>query len=281
MLTLDLFIDLGLFSVRTFTALIGAAAAVGLAALIGSALRRRETHPLHWLDAGLGGLFGGVVGARLFHVLLNMAYFRDHTGEAFNLRAGGLNWHGAFYGALLGLWLAARWRRVPFRPLTDALTLALPVGVMAGWAGCLASACGFGAEVWTLADFPAWVVSEQADIFGVVVPRYNVQQFGIWLGAGLLVVAALIMLPQRLAGYRLWLVSALTGAGIFVLGFFRGDGAASFLPNLTSDQVLDMSVFAFSVLMTTALVLDTVRNRRRRAVSESEPVATDQEGRSS
>jgi len=241
------FIDLGLFSVRTFTALIAAATLVGLALLVAAARRRGEP-PLRWLDAGLGGLAGGVIGARLLHVLLNLAYFKDHAAEALSLRAGGLSAHGALYGALLGVWLAARWRRVPFRAVADVLALLWPLGMIAAWAGCLAASCGYGAEVRTLADFPAWAVGETADIYGTLAPRYNTQQFGLWLGAGLLILAGLLTLAGWLRGYRLWLILALSAAGLFVLGFFRGDGAPGPLPNLTWDQALDLSVIVLSVV---------------------------------
>lgn len=249
------FINLGLFSVRTFTALIGGAVLIGVIALVGTIRRspssaaRRERAMLHGLDAALLGVLGGVTGARLLHVLLNLAYFNDHFAEAFSLRAGGLSWHGAVYGGLLGIWLACRWRKHPLQPVTDVLALVLPPGMMAAWAGCWASACAYGAEVWTLADHPAWAVSERADIFGVVLPRYNVQLFGVWLGAGLLALAALLTLTGWLRGYRLGLILALAGAGMFGLGYFRGDGAA-FLPwpDLTWDQVLDLSLIVFSIL---------------------------------
>lgn len=247
------FIDLGPFSVRTFTALIAAAALIGLAATTAAGYfydRNRITRRslLRWLDAGLGALLGGVIGARLLHVILTWGYFVDHLAEIPNIRAGGLSWHGALYGGLIGLALVARRRGVPFRPLADALALVWPVGVMAAWAGCWASACGYGAEVWTLADFPTWAVSERPDIFGVVAPRYNVQTFGVGLGAILLTAILLIALVGQLRGYRLWLVLALTGAGMFVLGFFRGEIVPSPLPNVSQDQLLDLSVIALSVV---------------------------------
>src|SRR5688500_2929025 len=56
-----------------------------------------------WVDACIGALVGGAVGARLAHVLLNWDYFAEHSGEIFQLRAGGLDWHGAVIGGLLGL----------------------------------------------------------------------------------------------------------------------------------------------------------------------------------
>lgn len=261
-----LFIDLGPFSIRTFTALIAAAVLLGLVSVTRAAFLRRDPRPLRWFDAGLGALIGGVIGARLFHVLLTWNYFVDHLGEIPNIRAGGLSWHGAVYGGLIGLWLVARWRDVPFRPLTDAVALIVPVGVMAVWQGCWASACGYGKEVWTLADFPAWAVSERADIFGIVAPRYNAQLFGVWLGAGLLAVIGLIALLGWLKGYRLWIILALAGAGMFILAFFRGDQVPSFLRNLTQDQLLDTSVVVFGIIT----AVGTFLSGRRSGVGEKE-----------
>lgn len=267
----SLFINLGPFSVRTFTALIGAAVLIGLAAVTVAAYRQappdRRPRPLRGFDVGLGGLLGGVIGARLLHVALAWAYFSDHFGESFNLRAGGLSWHGALFGALIGLWLAGRWRRVPFASLGDALALVWPLGMMAGWLGCWASACGYGAEVWTLADFPEWAVSERADVFGVIVPRYNAQVFGFWLGAVLLLVMVLITLSGRLRGIRLWLALVLSGAGMFFLGFFRGDGAPSLLPYLSTDQVLDLAVIALGIVAMVGVRLRASFEGRRREAS--------------
>ncbi|MBN1966345.1 MAG: prolipoprotein diacylglyceryl transferase [Anaerolineae bacterium] len=244
-------ITFGPLTVETFTALVAAAALLGLAVVTGTARRPGDSRLLPGLDVGLGGVVGGVIGARLLHVLLWWPYFRDHLSEVFKLGAGGLSWHGALYGGLIGLWLAARWqstqrRAVSLRPVRDALALAWPLGLMAGWGACWAAACGYGAEVWTLADFPTWAVSEAPDVFGFVAPRYNTQLFGVGFGAALLLVIGLLTLSGRLRDYRLWLALLLTGTGMFVLGFWRGDGLAGPLPGLTWDQVLDLSVIAVS-----------------------------------
>lgn len=243
---MDPFIDLGFFSVRTYTACIIGAVFFGLAVLFYIGYRQKQ--PLVWLDVGVLGVVGGVFGGRLLHVLFTWAYFQDHISEAFSLRAGGMNWHGALYGGLIGVALACRWRDVPFAKVTDVLAWLFPMGAVAVWAGCRASSCAYGAEVWTLADYPAWAVSEQADIYGLVAPRYNVQVFGMWVSAGLFVLMTLLSVGGRLRGSRLWLVLILTAVGQFVLGFYRGDGAAiSRVPSLSWDQGLDLSVIGFCV----------------------------------
>lgn len=241
-------LDLGLFSLPVYPALLTLAILAGFAALIRAGRSQPPRDALPWVDAGLGGLIGGLVGGRLAHVLLHAAYFRYHTAEAFDLRAGGLDWHGALAGSLIGLLLAARWRRVPLRPALAALALIWPLALILGWAACRAAACGYGAEVWTLADHPAWAVSELPDRYGDIVPRYNAQVFGMALGAALLGGMALAARRGWLRGtLRPGLALALTGAGMFAIGFFRGDGQPGPLPGLSWDQALDLGVIALGV----------------------------------
>ncbi len=236
-------LDLGLFSLPVYPALLALAIVAAFAALIRTARSQPSPAVLPWVDAGLGALIGGLAGGRLAHVLLHATYFGQHMAEAFDPRAGGLDWHGALAGALLGLLLAARWRRVPLRPALEALALIWPLGLVLGWAACRAAACGYGAEVWTLADHPAWAVSELPDLYGSVVPRYNTQGFGMLLGPILLGIVALAARRAWLRGaLRLGLALALTGAGMFTIGFFRGDGQPGPLPGLSWDQALDLGV---------------------------------------
>ena len=246
-------LHLGPLALPTYPTLLGAALVIAFGLLLW--LTRGQASILARFDAGLGALLGAVIGARLGHVLLNGAYFRQHVEEAWNLRAGGLDWHGAVLGGLVGLLLVARWRRVPLRPVLDGLALAVQLIGLSGWAGCLALPCAYGAEVWTLADFPGWVVSERPDLFNSVVPRYNTQVFGLALGAALFALVALLVGRGWLRGMRLWPVLALTGAGMFVIGFFRGDGAPGPLPNLSWDQALDLGVIALSLILAAADLL--------------------------
>ena len=50
----------------------------GIVLSIGIGLRRAALRPSTVLDAGLGACLGGVIGARIGHVLLNWAYFADN-----------------------------------------------------------------------------------------------------------------------------------------------------------------------------------------------------------
>jgi phosphatidylglycerol:prolipoprotein diacylglycerol transferase len=194
-------------------------------------------------DTYLAALIGSVVLARLGHVLLSWDYFGSNLGEAFHIELGGLNWHGAVLGGLIGLHLMARLRQMDARHLLDALTLGLPLIGLAGWWGCIASACGYGLEVPTLVNHPALAVSESPDIFGLVAPRYNTQLFGVLLSLVMLALAVVLIGRGWLRARRFWLVLALLSAGMFVIGFYRGD-AVTMVAGLRLDQAFDLGLLA-------------------------------------
>ncbi|HEX2905424.1 MAG TPA: prolipoprotein diacylglyceryl transferase family protein, partial [Phototrophicaceae bacterium] len=235
-----LYTTIGPWTLQTFTLFV--AVAVVASAVIGIYRSRLAQsgfqsfpRPGAAADVYLGALFGGVLLARLGHVLLSWDYFGNNLNEVFTIELGGLNWHGAVLGAVIGLSLAARLRRVDARTLLDAIMLALPLIGLAGWWGCLASACGYGLEVPTLADYPPLVASANPDIFGIVAPRFNTQVFGLLLSAVMLALALLLLWRGWLRCRRFWLVLALLSAGMFVIGFYRGD-AVSIVAGLRLDQ---------------------------------------------
>lgn len=236
-------INLKLMTIQTYSLLLA------LAIVLSSWLFivRRGSQAGFWTDAALGVLVGGLVGARVVHVLLHWDYFAANLSEALRLNAGGLDWHGAVLGGLPGLWLVARWRRLSYRAALDRLTPALPLLALAGWAGCAAAACAYGAEVDTLAHYSPLAVAETRDIFGIVAPRYNTHLFGVVLALCLLLITALLFWRRWLYDRRFWLILALLSLGMFLIGFSRGD-AVLMLAGLRGDQWLDGMILAVAAL---------------------------------
>lgn len=222
---------------------------VGLALSIGIGLRRSGTRPAALIDACLGGMAGGLIGARAAHVLLNWTYFAENVDEALRLNAGGLDWHGAVIGGLVGLTLAARLQQLDTRALLDALAPALPVLAFAGWMGCWAAVCGYGAEVDTLAHYPAFAAAETRDVYGIIAPRYNTQIFGIALAAALLAVSVALARGGWLKGRRFWALLALLSAAMFGIGFLRGDYAVM-VAGIRADQWIDVAFVLWGAVLT-------------------------------
>ena len=225
------------------------ALALGITLSVGIGLRRAALQPSTLIDTGLGACLGGIIGARLVHVLLNWAYFADNLSEALHPSAGGLDWHGAVIGGLIGLAVVAGWRKLNLRNLLDALAPALPLLAFAGWLGCWAAVCAYGAEVDTLAHTPGFAAAETRDVYGIVAPRYNTQVYGMLLALVLLLLSIVLIRRGWLKYRRFWLLLALLSAGMFVIGFFRGDYAIT-VAELRADQVLDVGLFLWSTILT-------------------------------
>ncbi len=241
-------VSFGPLSLHAYSVILGAGAAAAALlayrqwARVGIAGRGER------VDLALGALLGGIIGARIVHVLLHWDYFADHLGEALRLSAGGLSWQGAALGGLAGLAIAGRWRRRPLTLLLPALTLAPPVVALAGWLACATAACAYGSAVETLAFYPPLIAVETPDIYGIVEPRYNTHLFGIFWS---LAVLALVIgaghagLPQ---GRRLWLALGLVAVGMFTLGFLRAD-RVPMLAGLRADQWLDAGIAGFCMAL--------------------------------
>lgn len=250
---LPLYTQLLFWSVPTFRLTI----ALAILASIGIAIYQQRSRR-QFVDACLGALLLGIVGARLFHVGLNWDYFAENVAEIWRFEAGGLDWHGALLGGLLGLVLVTwaqtlfnRWRPNTFSPLSfntllTSLTPALPLTGLGGWVGCLAAGCGYGKEVDSLANYPRWAASELVDVFGIVAPRYNTPYFGIALClCGVLLVLGLRRWQDA---RRFWLVLMLMSWGMFVIGFFRADHVLD-LFGLRGDQLLDVIMAIWGMIM--------------------------------
>jgi prolipoprotein diacylglyceryltransferase len=197
----------------------------------------------------------GIAAARIEYVLLHPEAFGAGGQNVLDIASGGLGWHGAALGALTGLWLGARLGRVEvalWRRWLSALAFGLPFIVFAAWYGCAASGCAYGAEVRTLADYAPRVAAELPDIYNIVVPRWNTPLYGVALAALLLCVVALWRCGEGRRGLNtasaFWLALALLALGMFAIGYARADAVLT-LAGLRGDQVLDLGVFAGSVVM--------------------------------
>ncbi len=230
----------GPLSIPTYTLFVDLAILLGLAALA-RAGHRREDRVVAWLDAGIAALIVGLLEARVEHVALHWPYYAERPVEIVRIWAGGLGWHGAVLGGLMGLWFGSWRRRVPWAGLLGVLSIVLPVAAMLTYAGCIAGRCVPGAEVETLAGYPPFIVAELPDIYGIVAPRLFAPLFGI-ASSALIMVAALALRATRVSpAARFWVVLALLALASFGIAFTRGDAAPMVGP-LRLDQVLDLTV---------------------------------------
>ncbi len=84
--------------------------------------KRRGEDPEHIWNALLLCLVLGMLGARLYHVVSSLDYYRQYPMEILNTRKGGLAIYGAVAGGAAGLWLYTRYHRLSFGRWADFAT---------------------------------------------------------------------------------------------------------------------------------------------------------------
>jgi prolipoprotein diacylglyceryltransferase len=250
-------------SAFTFWLTLGALMSVGVALGI-ARLNRQRILPL--LDCAVGATLFGVVGARIGHILLHWDYFVNHQSEIPQLSAGGLNWHGALFGSLLGALVVALIRRIKVSQVWIAGTLAVPIMAGCTWIACYAVNAAYGVEVRSLADFPTWLVVEAPDVYGAIAPRLALHQVGIWL-AGLMVIISCILLRfARTREMAIWVGLIQLGFGMALIDFFRADYVPLWFGR-RADQVLDLVVVLAATIALAVALFARVRAAYRPTVT--------------
>jgi phosphatidylglycerol:prolipoprotein diacylglycerol transferase len=192
---------------------------VAIAALVGLWLLRRELQrsglPLDATDAGIVGVIGGLVGAKLLWTI-------EHSAEApildLLLSRGGLSWYGGLVGGVgagLGYMVIKRW---PMLPILAAATPALAFGHLLGRIGCFLVGDDYGRP----SSLP-WAVAFPEGLPPTTVPVHPTQ---LYEAVGLAFLGWLLLRWRR-HGARDAVVLGryLVGAGVlrFLIEFIRVD----------------------------------------------------------
>ncbi len=230
---------IGSLEIRAFAWALLIPLCIGAGVLAWSAHRRGE-RVMRWLDAGLGTVVGGALGARAVYLLLEWRYYTLYPAQVWSL-GGGLDWHGAALGGFIGGWIVCRLRGVPFAPFLAACAWVVPLLAFGIQTGCDAAACGYGSEVRTLADYPALLVTEAPDVYGTLAPRWNLPL--ISTGYAVLVLAAVAVAGSA----RFWVALLLLSGYSYIANMFSGQPREAIFAGLSADRALDVLVFAFAL----------------------------------
>jgi phosphatidylglycerol:prolipoprotein diacylglycerol transferase len=97
-------------------------------------MARRGYDPSPFGDITLGAVVGGIVGAKLYYMML--------TGE-FDLRTGFVFW-GGLIGGLIGTWVVIRYKKLSYIRLSDHTAPGLAAAYAVGRTGCWAVGDDYG-----------------------------------------------------------------------------------------------------------------------------------------
>lgn len=233
-------LKLGPFTLRSY----GVMVTLGvLAAMIWarSEFRRRRLPNDLLYDLAIAAIALGVAGARLMYVMLNWQSYRTNLMAIPMIWSdGGLSFHGAVAGGILGgLWLSRRYK-VSFWRIADAVAPGLALGHAIGRIGCFLNGCCYG-----LPTTMPWGVKFHNPVLGIdTLPSHPTQ---LYEAAGLFISFALLAQYSQRPSYEgsvfIWwaiLYSALR----FVVEHWRAGVTAQVVNGLTQAQWLSLVIFA-------------------------------------
>jgi phosphatidylglycerol:prolipoprotein diacylglycerol transferase len=226
----------------------GVLVAVGFLVGLWTASRRcRQDGSLSEAIADLGPwlLLGGIVGARLLHVV---SYWREEFAskpwwEMFMIQRAGLVFYGGLGGASLATLFYIRAKGLPLWKLADALAPSIALGQVFGRIGCLVNGCCFGLPTrlpWAI-HYPAGHVTQGCGV-------HPVQLYEAFLDLGLYLALARQYRRRGFDGQVFALYLAGYAALRFGVEFFRGDYEQRYLGGwATPGQLVSAGVLAAGV----------------------------------
>ncbi len=265
---------LGPLTLRAYGVMIALGLLAG-AALAAHEARRRGLNPdLIW-DALPWAVVGGVVGARLWHILTPSAslrmqgittyYYLTHPLDAIAVWKGGLGLPGVVIGGALALWLYARKRKMDFRLWLDLVAPGLALGQAIGRWGNYFNQELYGRPTnlpWKLYIDPPYRMPgyEQVAYYH---PLFAYEMLWNLFNMALLLYLARRWAKRLLPGDLFLVYLAVYGFGRFWLEFLRLD--ISPVAGINVNQTL-MAVVSVGAALTLYL-----RHRRARAQRDAAP----------
>ncbi len=137
-------VHVGPFALRWYSLFFALAVAAGV--WLGRREARRKGLPIEQIEAlALWSIFGGLVGARLFHVIDSWEVYAADPQRLLNVWEGGLAVYGGLIGGVLtGLMYALR-HKLPVWKVADAAAPGMLLGQAVGRLACIPNGDAFGA----------------------------------------------------------------------------------------------------------------------------------------
>ena len=185
----------------------------------------------------------GLMGARLFYIVLNWSFFAENPLEMIMIQRGGLAWQGSLvFGLGTGIIFLKR-KKLPLLPILDLAAPYIALGQAIGRVGCFLNGCCYG----------------KATVHGIYFPVHDARLHPtqLYCSLGLFFIFFLLKYYRRISkipGEVFIAYLILASVLRFFVEFWRADHYRTFL---------SLSVYQWVSLTVLILALGVWRCRRR------------------
>ncbi len=208
------------------------------------------------------GVVGGIVGAKLYYILLNYERLASDPGGLIISR-GGLVWYGGFLLATaLAVWEIKR-QKLPLPKMADVIAPALALAYAVGRMGCFLVGDDWGrpTDSWVGIAFPRGTPATRVDVienlgisvdpalvekYGQIVPVHPTQLYEVALST-LIFLFLWKIKGTRPAGWLFMLWLSLAGFERFLVEFLRAKDDR-FFGVLTLAQLISLAIVATGIV---------------------------------
>ena len=189
----------------------------------------------------------GIVGSRLFYILINSSFYLRHPLEIIMLQHGGMAWFGGLILGFTGGWLFIRKHKMSLLGTVDIMIPFIALGQAIGRIGCLLNGCCYG----------------KPSKFGLYFPVFDQVLIPTQLYSSLLMLFIFIILrfiqdKKHLPGQILCSYLFLYSLKRFFIEFLRNDSPRIFY-GLTLFQLFSLVMFFFSL----SLIIGLFRSKKQ------------------
>ena len=176
----------------------------------------------------------GIIGARIFYVLLNLPYYISNSLEILQVWKGGLVYYGGFIAVLIFAFLYCRYKKINIVKLMDVFAPALALGHTFGRIGCFFSGCCYG---------------KNTDCFLAIAHKHPTQLYEACGNLMIFFILHNFLKKSHKDGYVFVSYMLLYSILRFSVEFFRGDDRGTFFLGLSPAQNISIIIFVIAIII--------------------------------
>ncbi len=131
------------FEIAYYGIIIGCGMIVGILMALHEA-KKTGQNPNDYIDLALFGIIFGIIGARIYYVVFEWEYYKDHLLEILDLRKGGLAIYGGIIAAIICVLVLAKRKKISVGLMMDTGCTSLIAGQVIGRWGNFVNREAFG-----------------------------------------------------------------------------------------------------------------------------------------